>query len=375
MPRTVIFVLLLFLLLSACDDDPDDKLSLTSPSELPLLQTRKGIGIFEGFNTAYSTNVRDSIYKRTDQAIANGMRIGRLQMDWTELEPVTEEYNKSKLEIELQALKSRGLQTFLLISVYDSEGLVVPGDLQNNLINSPELINRFEKLMDWVIPLLSENDGYLISIINEADNSFDENPGLSLQIKDFVSQMSDYIHQLNPQMAVTATFAHGNLDLFTNEIECIIAECDVVSWNYYGLKSIAQAPYSEVKTPQQIIDDIISMKNVSGDKLMVFQELGMSSSQYYFGSSEDIQASFYFYFFNEMKNDDQIRTANIFQMVDWSDEVIDIFLDGAFDHTVDPIFIEQYEEALRSIGLMDFETGEIKSAWDEINRWITEFNS
>jgi hypothetical protein len=57
-------------------------------------------------------------------------------------------------------MKSQGLQPFLLISVYDSHGPVLPVDLSGNDLNDPELIQRFKNLMDWVIPLLVEYDGF-----------------------------------------------------------------------------------------------------------------------------------------------------------------------------------------------------------------------
>ena len=58
------------------------------------------------------------------------MSVGRLQIDWPELEPAPGTFNQTLLEEELAKMNNQGLQTFLLISAYDSDGPVIPSDLQ-----------------------------------------------------------------------------------------------------------------------------------------------------------------------------------------------------------------------------------------------------
>jgi hypothetical protein len=119
------------------------------------------------------------------------MTVGRLQIDWPELEPSPSTYDMISFEQRLAEMQAQGLQTFLLISAYDSGEPVVPDDLQNQDFDDPEFIQRFKNLMDWVIPLLVEYDGFLISISNEAENSFGEVSGLDNQILIFLQEIKN----------------------------------------------------------------------------------------------------------------------------------------------------------------------------------------
>jgi hypothetical protein len=65
-------------------------------------------------------------------------------------------------EQRLTEMQAQCLQKFLLISAYDNGEPVVPDDLQNKEFNDSEFIQRFKNLMNWVIPLLVEHDGFLI---------------------------------------------------------------------------------------------------------------------------------------------------------------------------------------------------------------------
>jgi hypothetical protein len=337
--------------------------------DLPLLRGTNRIGTIEGFNPSNPQATQDSMAARWQEAIDAGMTVGRLQIDWPELEPQPNVYDRSALEDRLQEYQSQGLQTFLLISAFDSEGPVVPEDLEGLAIDNPELIERFNALMDWVIPMLADYDGYIIAISNEADNEFNDKRGLHRRILRFLRAVKPHIHSINEEMAVTVTFAEGSLDNDVPGVAEIISACDVASWNFYGNRSFFEPPYSAVQSPEEIRADIQRMLEVSGTKNVVIQELGLHAGDETLSSSEELQRRFFEVFFSEMEQEERIKVAYNFQLVDWSPEVTDIYLQLLDGEELPELFVQQLVESLNTIGLIHYQDGRRKPAWDEFVRW------
>jgi hypothetical protein len=369
--------LVLLVVISACGEDHEVRSPRTggSAGELPLLQGDKRIGVIEGFNPSNPPATEKTLTESWRDAVQAGMSVGRLQIDWPELEPSPNTYRKDEFKQELSGMQDQGLQTFLLISAYDSEGPVVPSDLKGKDFDDPELIQRFRDLMDWVIPLLGEYGGYLISISNEADNSFEEVPGLDRQILVFLSEVKEHIRTLDPNMAVTVTIAEGSLDDDTPGIDALLEVCDVACWNFYGAKSRVSSPYFVAQSEDEIRADIRRMLDVSGEKNIVIQELGMYSGNTILNSSRETQRRFFELFFTEMKRTERIKAAYIFQLVDWAPEVTEIFKRLLEEEGVPQDFIDQFSESLETVGLIDYDTGERKQAWHEFVFWLKAFDS
>ena len=374
--KSTFTLLVLVGLLSACTHttNPLNPQIDTIAGELPLLIGDNRIGIIRGFNPSNPPETLVAMNARWDDAIHAGMTVRRLQIDWPELEPSPNRYDKGSFEERLMEMKAEGLQTFLLISAYDSGGPVVPNDLKEKDFDDPEFIQRFKNLMDWLIPLLLEYDGFLISISNEADNSFGEVPGLDRQILTFLEETKEHIHQIDENMAVTVTFSEGSLDEEKPGINTILAACDVACFNFYGAKSQFTPPlYYVAQTESEIRSDIQRMLDVSGEKLIVIQELGMYSGSTTLNSSQEIQRRFFEVFFSEMKNEERIKAAFNFQLVDWSPEVTELFNKMLEDEGLPQAFIDQFAESLETIGLINYNNGTIKKAWDEFLFWVKEF--
>jgi len=131
--KSTFTLLVLVGLLSACTHttNPLNPQIDTIAGELPLLIGDNRIGIIRGFNPSNPPETLDAMNARWDDAIHAGMTVGRLlQIDWPELEPSPNRYDKGSFEESLMEMKAEGLQTFLLISAYDNGGPVVPNDLK-----------------------------------------------------------------------------------------------------------------------------------------------------------------------------------------------------------------------------------------------------
>ena len=370
----VAIVVVVAVLVSACGTHGAHLEIDSIAGELPLLNGDNRIGMIQGFNPSNPPATSSAMERRWEDALRAGMSVGRLQIDWPELEPSPNTFDKAEFEQRLHEMQDQGLQTFLLISAYDSGGPVVPDDLQGLDFDDPELIRRFNALMDWVIPLLVQYDGYLISISNEAENSFGEVPGLHDQILTFLLEAKEHIHQIHENMAVTVTFSEGALDEDTPGLEEILAACDVACWNFYGAESTFEPPYYyTAQSENEIRSDIQRMLDASGEKNIVIQELGMHSGDTTLDSSEETQRKFFEVFFGEMQKHDRIKAAYNFQLVDWSPEVTDIFTQSLEDEGLPKDYLDQFSESLETIGLINYENGMRKQAWNEFVFWLTEF--
>jgi len=360
-------VVILNMLFAGCEEEN------TYPAELhsmPLFNEQQNIGMLIGFNESNPPQTEDSISARWDEAIEKGMRVARLQIDWTDLETEKDNYNKDLLRNSLQNHQQQGLQTFLLISVYDSEGIVVPGYLGDVNIGSNSLQERFNKLMDWVIPMLINHDGFLISIANEPDNEMNEITGLAGQILNFYVTSRDHIHSIDKRMAVTITLTEGGLDSNISGVDAILEEVDVVCWNFYGSKSAMESPWYLVQDEEEIRKDIQRMIQASKGKQIVIQELGLWSGGYILDSSLEIQNRFFEVFFSEMEKEESIRAAFVFQLVDWSPFATGVMLSLFEEGEVPQSFLDAFAESLRTIGLIRYEDGQRKPAWDTFTSYL-----
>lgn len=364
----------LMVIVGACAaEGAGDRGQAAAAAGLPLLAGGQFPGIIVGFNPTNPPATTEAIEARWQEALDAGMSVGRLQIDWDELEPRPGEYDRDALEGRLAEYSRLGLRTFLLISVYDSYGPVVPGYLEGRALDNDELIYRFNQLMDWVIPTLVAHGGYMISVLNEADNSFGEIPGLHDQVLTFLTEAKRHIHSIDERMAVTATVAEGNVGTGRPGVQALIDASDVACFNFYGAELTGEFPYYEPQGATAIRVDVERMLEISGEKEVVIQELGMFAGSDLLRSDEETQRRFFEVFFQEMERRERIRAAYVFQLVDWSPDVSALMAEPLRAEEVPEDFVRVFTESLETIGLIHYDDGTRKPAWDEFVRWVERF--
>ncbi len=362
------------LCLSACqtDDTPqtEEQPPESQAGDLLLLTGTNRVGMIEGFNVSNPSATRDSMDVRWAEAKRSGMTVGRLQLDWSELETAPGNYDQIGLQGLLEDFNGQGLQPFLLVSAYDSDGPTVPADLEGVRFNDERVISRFKSLLDWVVPLLVENGGWAISISNEPDNSFGEIPTLPGDIKSFTGAIRDHVHTIAPKMAVTVTFAEGNLASHEDEIVAVLAECDIACWNFYGsFLDVENLTYAS-KSVEEIRSSLQAVLGLSSTKKHIIQELGMHIG---LDSSEEIKRLFYQTFFEQMQAERQLGAAFAFQLVDWSPETLALYTASFDTESFPPGLLDAFTESLATIGLLDQGNGQARPAWNEVTHWIARF--
>jgi hypothetical protein len=336
-------------------------------AKLPLLAQGSHAGFIIGFNISNPPATETSIQARWEEALGVGLSIARVQASWDDLEPQAGEYDTQSLEEALQTYSSQGLQILLSITAYDSEGPEQPADIDDLLFDDPILISRFNALMDEIVPLMEQYGVFAISIANEPDNDFGEIHNLEDEILTFLKQVKPHIHSLNSNIAVTVTLAEGNLDFTKPGMSEIISASDIACWNFYGMTLHNSIPYFSVQNENEILTDLEEMVDASMGKQIVMQEVGLHAGSTLLDSSEEIQRNFYESFFEFMQNNQDIRAAYAFQLVDWSPETTELFLQSG---SGDDLY-NAYSEHLQTLGLINYSDGSIKPAWNEFLRWLS----
>ncbi len=360
------------------DDDSDDDLDDDMEDSLSLLGPGDHIGFIFGFDEPIAEN-EHAYEDRWNEAIAAGMTVGRIQLDWLDLEPAPGVFNEELLNESLELLVEDGVKPMLTLSTLDSEELTFPEDLMEpdhqDLVdgmplNDPVVLERFENLANWLVPNFYNAGGWLITVGNEVDIRSEDHPDDVLEIVDFVAGAVESIHEVESEMAVTVTLtasAATNQPQFTASLMELL---DVACFNFY-----CQDAAGIVQDANFVQESIDILLGASGDLPLVIQELGCPAGyedeQSNIEGTLEKQRAFFEAVWNEMEDSQRFRAAIIFQLIDWSPELTNFYLQWL--QGMPQWFIDMYEESLRTMGLCRWEDGSERPAWDEFILGIEMF--
>ena len=301
-------------------------------SDLPLLEEGTHIGItFSDPLPEYAETLTNAYV----DAVIAGSRAYELNLMWSDLEPTPNTIDTSYLESLLIDLSDLPIIPYFVVKTIDTVRLSMPADLVDandptQLANGmsfddPIIIARWQALLDEVIPLLVEYNGFFIAVANEADIWLQSNPDQLDGVVSFVEQSRDYIHNIDSRMAVgiNITYEGINQNGFEN-LPDFLAVSDAVSFSYYPLNSDF-SPHD----PSVVFDDIPHMIELADDLPILLQEVGYPSGYIPTpsnNSSVDLQAEFVSNMFDMIINYPQIRFVSFLHLGDWSDADCDGFL-------------------------------------------------
>ncbi|MEZ4359528.1 MAG: hypothetical protein R3B48_05055 [Kofleriaceae bacterium] len=354
-------------------------------ADLPLLPGGDHVGMIVGFNPSHPVATAAAIDARWREAVTKGMKIGRVQMDWVDLEPAPNVYKKEALRAQLATLSRDGLAPFLSVISFENDELPLPSDLAPRIASgelgydSPEVLERHAKLLDWVVPLLREHHGWALALGNEPGNFLENLPTaadrekVTAQILGFVAAARAKIHALEPKLAVTVTVSEGrNPWEIANGVDLEVPFLkigDVASFNFYGTRFDEDLNLLNDTDPARLKSRIDAMLAGVGDLPVVFQELGAQAGPdagtSVTGSSLASQQQFFEVIFGELRSRAQLRAAYVFQLVDWSPALVEEFFSAPFRRDgVPESFIRQYAESLETVGLIRYRDGTARPAWN-----------
>ena len=303
--------------------------------ELPLLAPGNHAGTIAGFSGVLPLVTGLEVESRWAEALERGMGVTRLQIDWIDLEPSKENYQVGEFHERLAALSSQGVAPTLTIGIgLDDFFVNMPPDLRDRVrsgaiaYNSPEVTDRFARLLDRIVPLFVEHRGWLVAVGNEPGNTLDDDDdplALATVLADFVSKAKTHIHSIEPRLAVTVTLRE-DLSLAADRpfLATLLEVTDVAAFNFYCSR-FSDALLVE-RDPALINGYIDRMLEAAGSKPLVVMELGChagyadrpSPTQ----SSPEVQSQFYRIAFDRLAMEPSFRAAIAFQLVDWSPTLV-----------------------------------------------------
>ncbi|MEL6547283.1 MAG: hypothetical protein AAFQ82_21845, partial [Myxococcota bacterium] len=318
-----------------------------------------------GFD-AYPTRVAVRVESRWQEAIDAGMDVGRIQLDWRDLEPKPNEFDEDELREQLRGLHTQGLRPLVGLYAVDSEGIVLPPDLQEEVsgglrLDSPRVRNRHNALLDRVVPILEEFDAWGILLTNEPDAWVDDESRAADELAGFYRNARERIRERSELLAVSATHTIGILDTPERFHAAAIQELDFGSYNYYPLTAELFALELSVDAIKDTLQELV---DASLGKDIILQELGAPSGldgTSPMGASVALQRDFIERSLRACRDNDRVRAAFVFQLIDWTPRSI-AALTPELEGEVPTDFLERFEEWFLTIGMLD-RRGRPRPAW------------
>lgn len=316
----------------------------------PILPTGTHVGIAR---FAPPTPGAEAIYaERWDEANA-GATIGRVLTDWTDVEPEEGVYDFADLEEQLEEISARGARPMVTIAAVDVSGTEFPAWL--GAFQPERAAAAYTRMLERAAPMFAEHDVFLVAIANEPPLG----DGLDVgEFADFVAAVETGADAVIPDIPVTFVFAGGDALRRDADTQRLAGAVDVFSVNHYCLGTDLLA-IDLADTAEHLSAAI----GLAGDKPVVFQEFGCPASEA-LGSSEEFQSEWFEEAFRLIRADDQIVAAYVFELANWSDELIDLDYGEAI--AAEPElgwFFERLAEWLRTSGLIR-QDASTRPSWD-----------
>ena len=340
---------------------------------LPLLAPGTHIGAI------YSEGSPDAA-AATNQAfsdvIAAGLDVYEVSMYWSMLEPTPGKIDTSTLDSFLTLIETTGMKPYLAIPTIDTVRLALPADLVDSRdparlasgrhFDDPVILERFNALLDAVVPLLLKHGGFFLAVGNEIDpwlagHSDEVDPFLH-----FLTSARDHIHELSPKMGVGVAITYNGIQQGFSFIERFLAESDAAAFTYYPLN----ADFT-VRDPSVVKDDIATMVKTAGTLPVLLQEAGYPSGYLPTAtndSSGDLQRQFIVNMFDAIQANPQIRFVSFLSLVDFSPETCDALTSYYGSQ------IPQFKEYLCTLGMISYD-GAVKPSYEEFAAQIKQFRA
>lgn len=316
------------------DVDADGDISRLAPG------THVGIA---GFSPP-SAAVTDEWLQRWNEA-NDAASVGRILLDWVDVEPERGVYDTTELEEQLGAAIEHGQQPMVTIAAVDVSGTPFPSWLGFDLSDFDAKVagEAYNAMVDHITPLLDEHDVWLLAVANEPP--FDE--GLDRRtFAEFVVAVGDHVRDRTPDLDVSFVFA--GLDALSDEpgSDALRSAGSVLATNHYCLDSSLNAVPIDA-----VASEIDKYLDVASGRPVVFQEFGCPAAEEV-GSSDDHQAAWFTAAFAAIEARPAVRAAFVFEFLDWSEELVDASYGDLIDAEPELAdFFERFRGWLTTTGL------------------------
>ena len=242
---------------------------------LPRLAAGPHLGMITGFDPLGAEQAEQAA-RRYQQARASGASVGRVQIDWGELETGPGQYDEAALAEAFEDPGLEGMNIVVLVTTLDSEGFTIPehlGDeeaLRDGLtLASAQVVDAFSGFLSWLGPQLRARDVWLLSIANEPLGPIEDGLANEADAATFYATAMDQWNEAVPEIGITATFTIAAPEGVPDFFEAVRSRADIVSFNYYCLTGDLQ-----VTGRAQWEARVAQMKSDASEREIFLQELG-----------------------------------------------------------------------------------------------------
>lgn len=235
---------------------------------------------------------------------------------WSELEPDAGKYALDDLQGDLNY--RTGIYNHLEmigIQVINTTNRETPPDLLDVPFDALDMIERFQRLFDALLPVLNDRVVYF-AIGNEVDAYLSAHPDEWQAYTTFYEASLAYIHQTAPQIKVGVTTTFNGAAAYPDQVADLNVMSDVFIMTYYPLNMDFT-----VRPPDAPLTDFPQMVAWAGEKPLLLQEVGYPVAES-LGSSEAAQAEFVQHVFAAWEaNAADIPFLSYFALGDFSEEL------------------------------------------------------
>ncbi|HEY8154245.1 MAG TPA: hypothetical protein VII72_08975 [Myxococcota bacterium] len=300
-------------------------------------------------NQPYTVRNRIARFETTLEA---GVSFVYLSPKWDELEPRKGRYDFDEVDFWVAQARRHGVPIVLNLRIVDTGQLPRPSDLRGDDWDEPELRGRLLALIDALVPRLEGSVSWFL-VGNEISAYFGQRPGEAHAYTELWKAAAVRIRALVPGARVSASVTFDGLDVLRGPLRELDEAIDYLALTYYPLRSDFT-----MRLPRDVPSDFAAIERAAGNRKILLQEVGYSSSPVNRSSPEQ-QAEFYSLVFDQLgQRSSRIAAANFLWMSDLSDELVEEF--GRYYKLPNVAAFKAY---LKYLGLFD-DRDRPKPAWE-----------
>lgn len=286
MKRLPIFVIALSLIALACKESAEIKrdqqpATVQVVAALPKNDRILAIAVSDPVNGNYD----DAVTK----ALNAGAQALSLSVYWDEIETAPQVYNPDPnwLEIANAYYPTHDIAIILALNPIDTNQNRIPTDLKNLPLDDPAVIERFNKLQDYVFSQIPDLNLVAFSIGNEIDGYLGKDTEKWAAYTTFYAETSAHARSLRPSLMIgTKGIFDGIVSTNASHFQTLNTHSDAIFVSYYPLNSDFT-----VREPNTVHEDFAKIVSLYPNQEIYLLELGYPSSEIC-NSSESKQAAF-----------------------------------------------------------------------------------
>jgi hypothetical protein len=254
---------------------------------------------------------------RVKIAVDSGVTFMYLHPKWNEVEPQAGRYNFNEIDSQVDMARSYNLPLSVNLRIVDTNTRAIPSSYSSWSFRDPQMSEKLRQVLGAMAPHL---DGRVrwITIGNEVDNYFGSRTKEIDEYAVLIRNVMPTVRNLFPNAAFSINFTHGAAGDIGGKYGRLADLVEFFSFTYYPLN----ADFT-FRSPSVAGEDIKRIVRVTGDRPVVFQEIGYASSTQ-LGSSDENQAEFIRNVFQALRDHvDKIVAANFVWMSDLPPSVVD----------------------------------------------------